>query len=96
MGFIPVPLKVTVCMLPVTPLLLSVMVSVPVSEPVAVGVNVTSIVQEPPTARLLPQAPAPLVTPKLALAAMLAIVSAAVPVVLFRVTVCDALVVPTS
>ena len=42
---VPVPLRLTVCVLPATPLLLSVMVSVPVSGPVAVGVKVTLIVQ---------------------------------------------------
>ena len=40
-GAVPVPLKVTVCVLPATPLLLSVMVSTPVSGPVAVGEKVT-------------------------------------------------------
>ena len=78
-------------MLPATPLLLSVMVRVPVSAPVAVGEKVTLIVQEPLAATLPAQV---LVWPKLALAAMLVMVSAAVPVLL-RVTGCDALVVPT-
>ena len=87
----PVPLSATVCMLPATPLLLSVMVSVPVSVPVAVGEKVTLIVQEPLAATLPPQL---LVSPKLALVAMLVMVSAALPVLL-RVTGCDALVVPT-
>jgi hypothetical protein len=41
--------------LPATPLLLSVMVSVPVSGPVAVGEKVTLIVQEPLAATLPPQ-----------------------------------------
>jgi hypothetical protein len=41
--------------LPATLLLLSVMVSVPVSGPVAVGEKVTLIVQEPLAARLLAQ-----------------------------------------
>ena len=86
----PVPVKLTVCILPPTPLLLSVMVSVPMSAPVAVGEKVTSIVQELPAATLPPQV---LVSPKLALVAMLAIVSAVFPVLL-RVTGCDALVVP--
>jgi hypothetical protein len=40
---------------PATPLLLSVMVSVPVSGPVALGEKVTLIVQEPLAATLLPQ-----------------------------------------
>lgn len=51
----PVPVKLTVCVLPATPLLLSVMVSVPVRVPVAVGVNVTATVPEPPAITLLPQ-----------------------------------------
>jgi hypothetical protein len=91
MGFIPVPLKFTICVLPVTPLLLSVMVSMPVSVPVAVGEKVTLIVQEPLAATLPPQL---LVWPKFELAAMLAIASAAPPMLL-RVTGCGALVVPT-
>jgi hypothetical protein len=68
--------------LPATPLLLSVMVSVPVSGPVAVGEKVTLIVQEPLAATLPPQV---LVWPKLALVAMLVMVSTALPVLL-RVT----------
>ena len=87
---VPVPLKLTVCVLPATPLLLSVMVSVPVSGPVAVGEKLTLIVQEPLAATLPPQL---LVWPKLALVAMLVMVSATLPV-LFRVTGCDPLVVP--
>jgi hypothetical protein len=51
----PVPLSATLCVLPLTPLLLSVMVSVPVSGPAAVGVKVTLIMQEPPAVILLPQ-----------------------------------------
>jgi hypothetical protein len=76
---VPVPLKLTVCVLPATPLLLSVMVSVPVSGPVAVGEKVTLIVQEPLAATLFPQL---LVWPKLALVVTLVMVSAAVPVLL--------------
>ena len=53
----PVPLSATLCVLPATPLLLSVMVSVPVSAPTAVGVKVTLIVQEPPDATLPPPWP---------------------------------------
>jgi hypothetical protein len=76
----PVPVKLTVCGLP---LALSVMVSVPLSgEPVVVGAKVTLIVQEPPAPTLPPQLA---VTLKLALVAMLAMVSAALPVLL-RVT----------
>jgi hypothetical protein len=88
---IPVPLKVTVCMLAASPLLLSVTVSVPVSGPVAVGEKVMLIVQEPLAAILPPQL---LVWPKLALVAMPVMASAALPVLL-RVTGCDPLVVPT-
>lgn len=91
-GPVPVPLKVTVCVLPTTPLLLSVMVSAPVSGPVAVGEKVTLIAQEPLAATLLPQL---LVSSKLALVAMLVMVSAALPV-LVRVTVCAVLLVPTN
>ena len=87
---VPVPLRLTVCVLPATPLLLSVMVNVPVSGPVAMGEKVTLIVQEPPAATLLPQL---LVSPKSALAAMLVIMSAALPVLL-RVAGFDPLVVP--
>jgi hypothetical protein len=56
-----------------------------------VGEKVTVIVHEVLAARLLPQL---LVSPKLAVAAMLLIVSVAVPVLL-RLTGCEALVVPT-
>jgi hypothetical protein len=51
-GAMPVPLRLTVCGLPVA---LSVMLSVPVSVPVAVGVNVTLIVQAVATASEVPQ-----------------------------------------
>jgi hypothetical protein len=74
-----------------TPLLLSVMVSVPLSTPVVVGENATLSEQEPPPATLPTQL---LVWLKLALVAMLEMVSAALPVLL-KVTDCDALVVPT-
>jgi hypothetical protein len=50
MGPVPVPFKLTVCVLPVTPLRLSVTVSVPVSGPMAVGKKVTLMVQKPPAA----------------------------------------------
>jgi hypothetical protein len=49
---LPVPLKVTVCGLL---LALSVIVNVPLTVPVAEGVNVTLIVQPPPAAMLAPQ-----------------------------------------
>ena len=86
----PVPLSATLCVLPAAPWLLSVMLSVPVSGPVAAGEKVTLIVQEPPAATLPPQL---LVSPKLALMARLVMVSGALPVLL-RVTGCDPLVVP--
>ena len=92
MGAVPVPLKVTVCVLPATPLLLSVMVNMPVSGPVAVGEKVTLIVQEPLAATLPMQLS---VSPKSAVVVMLVMVRAAVAVLL-RVTGCDTLVVPTS
>ena len=65
-------------------------VSVPVNVPGAAGLKVTLIVQLAPALTLPPQL---LVSPKLALVAMLVMVSAALPVLL-RVTGCDALVVP--
>ena len=82
LGAVPVPLKVTVCVVPTTPLLLSVMVRVPPIEPVAVGEKVTLIVQEALAATLLPQL---LVWLKFALATILVMVSAVLPVLL-RVT----------
>jgi hypothetical protein len=99
-GAVPVPVKPTVCVLPATPLLLSVMVSVPLSGPVAVGEKVTLIVQEPPAATgLLVEQVVPVEATAKALAfapviAMLLMVSAAVPVALLRVTDSDPLVVP--
>ena len=74
------------------PAALSVMVSVPASEPPVAGEKVTLILQEPPVATLLPQL---LVSPQLALVATLVMMSAALPVLL-RVTGCDELAVPTS
>jgi hypothetical protein len=55
LGLEPVPVKPTVCWLPDTPPELSVMVSVPVRVPLAVGVKTTLMVQLPPTLTLLPQ-----------------------------------------
>ena len=52
------PVKFTVCVLPATPLLLSVMVRVPVIVPavaVSAGEKVTLMVQEPPIATLPPR-----------------------------------------
>jgi len=91
-GVVPVPVKLTVCVLPVAPLLLSVTVNVPVLAPAAVGVKLTLMVQDPRAVTLLPQL---LVWEKSPLMAMLATVSAALPVLL-RVTVCAALVVPVA
>ena len=78
----PVPVKRTVCVLPATSLLLSVMVSIPVNVVAVAGEKVTLMVQEPLAATLDPQL---LVWPKLVLVAMLVMVSAALPVLL-RVT----------
>jgi len=89
-ALVPVPVRVTVWVLPETPPLLSVMVNAPVSMPVAVGAKVTLIVQEPPLAMLPPQL---LVWPKLALATMLLRVRV-LPPVLLRIIGCELLVVP--
>jgi hypothetical protein len=69
----PPPLKATVCGDPLT---LSVIVSVPVRLPAAVGVKVTEAVQPAPAARLAPHV---FVSAKSPEAAIDAIVSAAVP-----------------
>jgi hypothetical protein len=66
------------------------MVKVPVSGPVAAGEKVTLMVQEALAATLLPQL---LVSPKLALVAMLVVRSELAPVLL-RVTDCGPLAVP--
>ena len=84
----PVPVRLTVWVLPVVSLLLSVIVRLPVREPPESGVTVTLMVQEPPAATLLPQL---LVCAKFPLVVMLATVSAAPPV-LESVTVCELLV----
>jgi len=90
---VPVPVTVMVCGDPVA---LSVMTTVAEYEPVAIGAKWPWMVQLAPMARLAPQvlakskedAPAPVT-------AMLVMVSADVPV-LVRVTLCEALLVPTS
>jgi hypothetical protein len=89
-GAVAVPLKLTVCGLP---LALSVMVSVPVTVPALVAVNVTLIVQLAPPARLVPQV---LVWAKLALGetVMLEMLSEPFPESV-TVTVCAALATPT-
>ena len=51
----PVPDKLTVCLVSATALLLSVMVRVPVSGPVVVGLKATVIVQELTAPTLFPQ-----------------------------------------
>jgi hypothetical protein len=85
-GAVPVPASETVCGLPVA---LSVTVTEPVRDPVAVGVNFTEMVQFAATATELPQV---LVWLKSPLAAILAIVSVADPVFV-SVTDCAALAV---
>lgn len=89
-GAVPVPVRLTVCVLPATPSLLSVMVSVSALVPVVVGLNVTLMVHELLAARLPPQV---FVWVKSPLAVMLVMLSAALPVLL-RITGCDPLVVP--
>lgn len=54
-GAMPVPVKLTLWVLPDLPLWLSVIFKAPVRVPVAVGLNATLMVQEPPAARLLVQ-----------------------------------------
>jgi hypothetical protein len=84
----PPPLKATVCG---DPLALSVIVSVPMREPAAIGVKVTEIVQLVPVAKLGPHV---LVSAKSPDAVMDVMVRAAV-LELDSVTVCAALVVPS-
>jgi hypothetical protein len=84
-----VPLRETICGLPTA---LSVNETVPLTLPVVLGVRVTLIVQFAPTARVEPQL---LVSAKFALAAILAIVSVAVPE-LVSVTGRGWLAVPTT
>jgi len=83
------PLKATDCGLPGA---LSVTKSVPFIVSEVLGVKVTVTMQFAPDARVEPQV---LVSPKLALAAILTMLSVAVPELL-SVTVCAALVVPTA
>ena len=89
---IPVPDRLIVCPLP----LLSVMLTEAVREPIAEGVKVTLIVQFPPAATLAPQvfasAKSPLFVP---VTAMLLRLTVAAPLFV-SVTVCVALVVPTT
>src|SRR5437879_11049277 len=80
-GAAPVPVRLMVCGLPA---MLSVIVTAPVRMPVAVGVNVTLMVQLAPAATDVPQV---LVCMKSPLATMLVTLSATFPV-LFSVTDC--------
>jgi len=91
-GADPVPVRLTVCVLPFTPLLLSVIVNVPVRAPFFVGAKLSFRVQDPLGATLPLQL---FVWLKSAPVVMLAIVSVAVPLLL-KVTGCAALVVPTA
>ena len=86
-GTVPVPLRLAVCGLPAA---LSVTLTVPVRVPVADGVKVTLMLQLLPAASVLPQL---LVCAKSLLAAMLAIASDPVPLLL-RVRIPAAEVVP--
>jgi len=86
----PLPLSVTFWGLPVA---LSVMVTLPVRVPVAVGLKFTLIVQRIPVARDVPQAPSP-ARAKSPLTVTLLIVKVALPL-LVSVENCAALVVPT-
>jgi len=90
---VPVPDRLTVCVLPETALLLSVTVRVAERAPVTVGLNATLIEQVFPAATDYPHACPSAEKSPLALIAV--IVSGALPV-LERVTVCVGLVVPTS
>ena len=87
----PVPARLTVCVLPATPSLLSVMVSMPLRFPPAVGVKVTLIVQLPPAATLEPQL---FVCSKSPVMEMLTVSAASPPLV--KVTDCALLVELTS
>jgi hypothetical protein len=55
MPALPVPVRLTLCVLPARLLLLSVMVTAAVRLPMAAGVNVTLIVQVPFAATEVPQ-----------------------------------------
>jgi len=87
-GAAPVPVKLMVCGLPDA---LSTMLTEPVREPVAVGLNVTLMVQLAPARTAPPQV---VVCAKSPLAEMLVILSDALPE-LVSVTDCAALGVPT-
>ncbi len=87
---VPVPLRLTVCGLP---LALSLMLRVPLRVPTAVGLNATLIVQLVCGARLLPQVFAGIM--KSPEATMLLMASVVVPVFL-RTTLLEALVLPST
>jgi hypothetical protein len=92
-GSLPVPVRPTVCGLPAA---LSVRVTAALPVPVAVGVNVTLMLQFAPAATLVPQLFDWLKSPLLApVTAMLLIVKVALPVFV-SVTLCALLLVPTS
>ncbi len=88
-GAVPAPVSETLCGLFEA---LSVMVSAPVREPLAVGVKVTLTVQLELAATLVPQL---LVCAKSPLAVMLETLAAAVPV-FDTMTGCDALLLPST
>jgi hypothetical protein len=94
-GALPVPERVTVCVVPATLLLLSVMVREAVRLPMAVAVNVTLRVQLPPAASEPPQVLVSPKSPGLAPVNAMPLMDKATFPVLFKVTVCAALVVPT-
>jgi hypothetical protein len=97
-GAVPVPLKFTVCVLPNTPLLLSVMVSVPVSVPAAMGEKVTLIVQVLLGVTVAPEQVSALLAKLLAFVPpMVTVEMVRLPVpLLVTVSAWAALVVPTS
>jgi len=84
----PVPLSATVCGEPVA---LSLMVSVPVRVPPAVGVKVTETVQLPPAAKLVPQVLVSVKSPE----AVIELIPRAADPEFVRVIVWAALVEPT-
>ena len=92
----PVPVSAVTCVLTV-PLLLSVTDKAPNKLPAVVGAKFTAIVQLPPaaTGTAVEQLVPAVAIPNAPVAAMPLMAKLAVPV-LFRVTVCDALVVPTA
>jgi len=95
---VPVPLRLTVCVLPVVSLLLSVNVKVPIAAPVVVGAKVTATVQAPfdPATGLEVEHVVPVVAMAKGLVAVIPVkVRLALPV-LVTVTVCEALVVLTA